>query len=162
MDPQSRPDNKTIAPPPTFAEKDIHFYLRQIRGDFSTLEEVQTAKLGGPASQKNIVIVLGSQIVGEGREELGRTLMRHFLQALVIHRIKPKAIVLLNSAVLLASQEGEPAHKLLQLEEQGIKVLVDAASADAYGVEDELKAGSIADMDQIADHLLNAWKVISL
>lgn len=151
--------------PPTFAEKDLNYYLRMIRGDFAELEEhePQMARVGGAPSQKNIVIMLGSTGMGTGNAELGKRLLRHFFQSIVNNRVKPRAIILTNGAVSLATDEGgDILHKLIILEEQGIKIMACVISVDEYGLEDGLKVGSVADMDAICEHLLSAWKVITL
>lgn len=148
--------------PPTFAEKDLNYYLRMVRGDFAELEEMQTLKVGGPSSQRNIVILMTSDALGTGNAELGRRLARFFLQSLINNRIKPKSIILMNSAVNLAAAGSDIIGKFAVLQEQGIKILVCAISADEYKVEDKIEAGSLADMDAIAEQLLTAWKVISL
>ena len=150
--------------PPTFAEKDLDYYLRMIRGDFAELEELQPQRqrVGGAPSQKNIVILLGSAGLGVGSEELGRRLLKHFLQAVISQRIKPRSIILIHSAVRLAAEESDIAQRLIVLEEQGIKVLTCVLSVDELGIEEQLKVGSVADMDVICEHLLSAWKVISL
>ena len=151
------------AVPPTFAEKDLNYYLRMIRGDFAELEEQepQMVRVASAPSQKNIVILLSSTAIGTGNEELGKRLLRHFLEAVGHNRVKPRAVILVNSAVHLAVEEGEILHKLMILQEQGIKILVCVLSADEYKVEEQLKVGSVADMDAIAEHLLSAWKVMT-
>lgn len=150
--------------PPTFAEKDLNYYLRMIRGDFAEIEEQepQPARVSSAPAQKNIVILVGSHTMGSGNEELGKRLLRHFLAAVIHNRVKPRAIILTNSAVSLAAEEGDVLHKLIILEEQGIRIMVCVLSADEYGLEEQLKVGAIADMDAIADMLLSAWKVITL
>ena len=151
------------AVPPTFAEKDLNYYLRMIRGDFAELEEQepQMVRVASAPSQKNIVILLSSTAIGTGNEALGKRLLRHFLEAVGHNRVKPRAVILVNSAVHLAVEEGEILHKLMILQEQGIKILVCVLSADEYKVEEQLKVGSVADMDAIAEHLLSAWKVMT-
>ncbi|MDQ7822743.1 MAG: DsrE family protein [Candidatus Eremiobacteraeota bacterium] len=148
--------------PPTFAEKDLNYYLRMVRGDFSELEELQTAKIRGPISVKNIVIVFHSTEVGIGKKKLGEKLLQEFLQALVNSQIKPKAVILFNSAVNLAAENEQAIGRLIVLEEQGCKVMVCVSSADEYGVSDRLKVGFVAHMDDICEQMLEAWKVISL
>jgi selenium metabolism protein YedF len=150
--------------PPTFAEKDLNYYLRMIRGDFAELEEnePQMARVGGAPFQKNIVLLIGSAGLGTGNEELGRRLLKHFLAALLHQRSKPRSIILLNGAVRLATEESEALQKLILLEEQGIKILTCVVSVDEFDLEESLKVGAVADMDLICEHLLSAWKVITL
>lgn len=150
--------------PPTFAEKDLNYYLRMIRGDFAQIEEQepQPVRATTAPSQKNIVLLIGSPTMGTGNEELGKRLLRHFLAAVIHNRVKPRAIVLTNSAVTLAAEDGDVLHKLIVLEEQGIRIMLCVLSVDEYGIEERLKVGAIADMDAIADILLSALKVITL
>lgn len=157
-------DPTFAALPPTFAEKDLNYYLRMIRGDFADLEEnePQRVRVGGAPSQKNIVILLGSMGLGTGREDLGRRLLAHFLQALINQRSKPRSIILTNSAVRLAAEDGQALQRLVVLEEQGIKILSCVISAEEHGVDASIKVGTHVDMDAICEHLLSAWKVISL
>ena len=133
-----------------------------IRGDFAELEETQMAKTVSSSKQKNIVVVLSSLGLGHGKPELSKRLLKFFIQAMVHNRVKPRALILLNEAVMLAAEGSELITDLDILHQQGVRILVDVISADEYRVEENLKVGSIADMDNICDFLLTAWKVISL
>lgn len=148
--------------PPSFAEKDLNYYLRMIRGDFAELEEGQPAEVISSSKRKNIVLFIGSTRLGSGNPELGERLMKFFLKALLHHRVKPRAIVLVNEAVKL-SVEGSPVlDDLIVLSEQGVQVLVCVLSADELKLEDQVAVGSVADMDKICELLLTAWKVVTL
>ncbi|MCA9793125.1 MAG: DsrE family protein [Candidatus Eremiobacteraeota bacterium] len=148
--------------PPSFAEKDLNYYLRMIRGDFAELEEGQPAKAMSSSKQKNIVLLLGSTALGSGNQELGERLLKFFIKALIHNRVKPRAVILVNEAVHLATDESAVLDDLVVLTEQGVRVMVCVLSADEYGIEDGIKVGCIADMDNICDFLLTAWKVIAL
>ncbi len=148
--------------PPSFAEKDLNYYLRMIRGQFSELEESETAAASFSSKQKNIVVLLSSTHIGRGDDELGEKLLKFFLQALLHNRIKPRAIVLMNEAVRLAMAGSSTVKDLMLLEEQNIKIIACMASVDHFGEEQDLKVGTVADMDNICDYLLTAWKVISI
>ena len=147
--------------PPTFAEKDLDYYLRMIRGDFAELEETHAVRVAPGQSQKNIVILLDKPGLGS-TDALGARLLRHFMKALVHSRVKPRAVILVHEASRLALEGSEVQQDLSILEEQGVRVLVCVVSADEFGISDSLKVGFIADMDNICDHLMNAWKVIRL
>jgi hypothetical protein len=84
------------------------------------------------------------------------------MKALVHNQVKPRAVILIHQAARLAMADSEVLQELSILEEQGVRILVCVVSADEFGISDQLKVGFIADMDNICDHLLNAWKVIRL
>jgi len=146
---------------PTFAEKDLDYYLRMIRGDFAELEETHAVRVSPGSSQKNIVLLLDKTTLG-AKDDLGVRLLKYFMQALIHNRVKPRAVILVHEAVHLALEGSQILKELSILEEQGIRILVCVVSADEFGIEDQIKVGFIADMDNICDHLLNAWKVIRL
>jgi hypothetical protein len=148
--------------PPTFQEKDLNYYLRMVRGDFSELEELQASKLRGPISLKNIVILFNSRSIGADKKELGKKLLILFLQSLINSTTKPRAIILMNQAVHLSVEPEPSVGKFIVLEEQGCKIMVCLTSADDCGVTDKIKVGFVASMDEICEQLLTAWKVISL
>lgn len=148
--------------PPTFEKKSVDYYLRMLRGEFSELEETRGLERVAGSSQKNIVILLGSRTLGNGNDELGEKLLKFFLQALIHNRIRPKALILVNEAVRLTLPDSPVVDDLAVLGEQGIRILVCMASADEYDIERQIKVGCVADMDNICDHLLSAWKVIRL
>ena len=147
---------------PTFVEKDLNYYLRMIRGDFSEVEEAHPMKIQNPSSPKNIVILLTSEYLGTGDEKIGKRLLKAFFQSLVNNQIIPRAVILMNSAVKLALNESEVFKFLNILEEKTVKVLLCALSVDEYQLEEKIKVGVLADMDSILEHLLGAWKVIAL
>lgn len=148
--------------PPSFAEKDLNYYLRMIRGDFAELEEGLPEKLPTSSKQKNIVIFLGSKALGRGNPELGLKLMKLFLKALAHGAVKPRAIVMVNDAVELAIEGSAVLDELTVLSEQGVQVMSCLSSLDEIQAEEKIAAGSQADMHKICEVLLDAWKVISL
>lgn len=148
--------------PPSFAEKDLSHYLRMIRGDFAELEEGLPEKLPTSSKQKNIVILLGSKSLGRGNLELGVKLTKLFLSALANGPTKPRAIVLVNDAVELAVEGSPVISELTVLAEQGVQVYSCLSSLDEISKEEQIAVGSQADMAQICEVLLTAWKVVSL
>lgn len=148
--------------PPTFKEKDITYYFKMIKGDFSELEEGRPLKLGDSPSIRDIVIVFGSESLGEGKKTLGKKLMYLFLQSLINGPVKPKSIVLLNSAVKMAQGKTEALKKLTILEEQGARIMVCLSSAAEYAISDNIHVGFTATMDEICETIMNARKVVTL
>lgn len=150
--------------PPTFAEKDLDYYLRMVRGSFSELAETQALKHAGEFSRKNIVLFLTSEEIGKGHNpKLGKLLILELFNSLIRYNIKPKSIILSNSAVNLAcDEEREILNKLTLLNEQGINILICNLSACENGKSEKIRIGKLASMDEICENLLTAWKVITL
>ncbi|MCL5038160.1 MAG: hypothetical protein M1269_13780 [Chloroflexi bacterium] len=148
--------------PAGFVEKDLNYYLRTVRGDFGEFEETLPLKIRGPGGAKNIVILLTSPYMGHEDVGLGGRLLKFFFQALINQQVKPRAVILMNTAVTMACQDSEMLGRLAILEEQEVKVLIDAISVEELDLEGKIKVGTVSDMETITEHLMAAWKVISL
>ncbi|MFH1453747.1 MAG: hypothetical protein ABIH00_07180 [Armatimonadota bacterium] len=148
--------------PPTFLEKDLSYYLRTLKNDFSEKAEPQALKLTPSASHKNVVILLTSNILGRSDEKLGKMLMSKFLMALSQNRIKPKALILMNEAVYLAKKESETVPFLTSLIEQEVGILICEESLKEKKLEKEIRIGNNVNMHTICDNLLTAWKVVTI
>ncbi|MFP4497321.1 MAG: hypothetical protein ACLFQV_03850 [Vulcanimicrobiota bacterium] len=151
----------TTKMPPTFQEKDLNYYLRMIRTDYSKLEELQPQKTGGSSHVKNVVIVFTSDHIGSDKKMLGKKLLMHFLQALINGNTKPKAIILLNGGVQLACSSNETISKLTVLEEQGAKIMACISSLQEYSCLEKLSVGFEASMEEICETMMSALKVIT-
>ena len=148
--------------PPSFAEKDLNYYLRMIRGDFAELEEGLPEKLPTSSKQKNIVILMGSKSMGRGNPELGLKLTKLFLKSLSHGGVTPRAIVFVNDAVELAIDGSPVIDELTVLSEQGVQVMSCLSSLDEIEAEEKIAVGSQVDMAKICEVLMTAWKVVSL
>ncbi len=93
--------------------------------------------------ERKNTILLKSDKVGEG--ELGSILIKGFLKAILEQEEKPKAIVCINSAVLLttASEANEVLATLKQLEAKGIDIYSCGTCLDFYNKRDDLKVGVV-------------------
>ncbi|MBI2264834.1 MAG: hypothetical protein HYU64_06625 [Armatimonadetes bacterium] len=143
-----------------FAEKDVAYYLRMIQDEFEELAQVKK-KGGAEHSGKPVVLVTGDTL-GRGPEPLGKRLLTLFIKSLLTSPVKPKVLILMNGAVPLAQEGSELIESLTLLEEQGVRILVSAETADHYGTEEKIRVGQVAHMSAITELLLTAEKVISL
>ncbi len=151
---------KTILPQ-IFAEIDLNYYLDLVRDDTAVFESVSFSPVKSSEPDRNLVIVIKSDALGVGVKGLGSNLLFEFLQSAVRSKVRPGAIILLNSGVCLAHKDPF-AGKLLSLEELGVKIMVCISSADKYNIMDSINAGFLASMDEIYSVITSAQKVISL
>lgn len=147
---------------PAIEEKDLNYYMRMIRGDFEQLEESSALKVGGSASRKNVVVLFRSSRFGRGDSEIGETLMKHFLQAIIRSRSKPKAMIFSNEAVYIPVEGSKFFDIITAVAEQGVQILFCNESVEYYGLASKIKIGKLVDMDEICDNIFNAWKVITI
>lgn len=119
------------------------------------------------ASTENVrtdaVVFLGSDVVGRGEDKsLGGLLMQKYLHTLGGHRLKPKAILLMNDGVRLVGKDSPVLEELKQLSGQGIDILACGTCLERFGLSDKVGVGTVSNMYDITDAMLKASKVIAL
>lgn len=153
---------KTVLPP-TFAEIDLNYYMTLVRDDSpAALEGLNYASSKSFSPDRKIILLLKSDSIGSGMDELGKSLLLEFITSMYRAKSKPGVIILLNSAVLLA-EKGTAANYLASMEKQlFIRIMVCISSADRYGIANDISVGYLASMDEIYNSLMNADKIITL
>jgi selenium metabolism protein YedF len=110
--------------------------------------------------KEKIVVFIDGDTLGKGSEELGRVLMKNFLNTLVTITPKPWRIILINTGVRLAVGGHECAPVLTGLTDQGVEVLSCGTCLDYYGLKENLSAGRASNMNEIANSFMAAAKVV--
>lgn len=128
-------------------------------GEYSVLFDIQTCgscKIIDDIDSFKIenygyAVVIGSDKMGIGAEELGSKLMESFIYALTEQDSLPKIVALYNSGVNLAVKNEKTISDLKNLQAQGCEILSCGACLDFYGLKEELKVGSISNMYRIVE-----------
>lgn len=108
------------------------------------------------------VMLIGTDRMGEGAEDLGRLLMKNFIMTLLDMQELPDRIFFVNSGVLLAAQGSEVVEVLVELGNRGVEVLSCGICLDYYKKKELLAAGGVTNMFTIAESLLQARSVVQL
>ena len=119
--------------------------------------QAQPAALDGP-----LVVLLASDVIGQGDDRLGAVLMRAFLHTLQEVKPKPDVIICMNGGVRLAVEGSQVFEDLRALTEGGIELLLCGTCLDFFGLKDKVSVGTISNMYSIAETLLSAGKVVRL
>lgn len=109
-----------------------------------------------PAAQKKIVVVVSADHMGEGKEELGRILLKGFLFALTQQETLPSAILFYNGGANVTCEGSASLEDLRSLSELGVEILTCGTCLDYYGLTDKLRVGAITNMYVIAEKQLQA------
>lgn len=123
---------------------------------------VESAKGKGGESSSDIVLFIETDSLGRGSEELGKILMRSFLQTLEQSEVQPNKIILLNSGVKLACQGSEVLEDLQELAAKGAEILACGTCLDFFGLKKDLLVGRVSNMYEIINSLAQAKKVIKI
>src|SRR3990167_9065623 len=95
---------------------------------------------------KDKVILLSSEAIGKGDEELGKKVMPNFLGTLIEKQKLPHAIFMVNSAVKLATREADVADAMTNLEKSGVRILACLTCVRHYKLEGEIEPHRVSSM----------------
>jgi selenium metabolism protein YedF len=119
-------------------------------------------RAAGAGRMGKTVIIVASDRLGDGAEELGRLLMKNFIITLLDQERLPDRVLFLNSGVLLATEGSEALEPLEALANRGVEILSCGVCLDFYHKKESLMAGAVTNMFTIAESLLEAGSVIRL
>lgn len=112
------------------------------------------------AKEEKMVVVLSSDKMGEGDEELGKVLIKGFIYAITQLDKYPKAVLLYNSGVKLSSEGSDSIEDLKMLEEHGVEILSCGTCLNFYNLQDKLQVGKVTNMYSIVEELSEATNII--
>jgi len=108
----------------------------------------------------NLVVAVGSATMGEGNDELGKTLMKGFLFAVSQLEELPKTILFYNGGAQIPVEGSDSLEDLKNMAAQGVEILTCGTCLNFYGLADKLAVGSVTNMYSIVEKLSGATSVI--
>jgi selenium metabolism protein YedF len=114
----------------------------------------------GPAKKPH-VDVFRSDTMGSGPEELGRILLKAFINTLKEVKPLPSHLVFYNSGVNLVVEGSPLIGPLSELETMGIKILACGTCLDYFNLKGKLKVGAVSNMYTILETITNAGHVVT-
>lgn len=146
-----------------------HTYIKENEARFSvclskgagTVPVVQP-QLDSVDASHGATVLISSDKMGGGSEELGRTLLKGFIFALTELETPPKVVIFLNSGAYLTCKGSSVIGDLETLQEQGTEIVTCGACLSYYKLAESLSVGEIENMYTIATLLTNGGRVITL
>ncbi len=171
-------DRLTVLVDDPAAEENVGRFLRRFgyevtvapRGDHVEL----TGSKSGPSSEKaaseqsdpppasKIMVLLATDRLGRGDDELGRKLVFNFLGTLREMGPELWRLILINGGVKLSIEGSDVLPSLQMLQEDGVHILVCGTCLNHFGLLDKKKVGETTNMLDIVTAMQVADKVISL
>lgn len=102
------------------------------------------------------VILIQSEVLGRGDEELGMLLMASFLRLLEESQDRPKTLVFWNEGVRLICEGSWALGHLKTLEGQGVEILACTTCLEYFDLVDKLKVGKPTTMLKSIQSMLNS------
>lgn len=145
--------------------------LKKLSGNMGMTSEVKEespnvyrVKISGTrevnsVSSDGYVIVLASNEMGGGDADFGKKLLEGFIYAITEQDELPKAILLYNSGVYMATENLKSIEDLTILAGKGVEVLSCGLCLDFYGLKEKLAVGEITNMYRICE-LMTQYRVV--
>ena len=109
-----------------------------------------------PDARNNTVVVIASETMGEGDEDLGKLLMKGFIYALTQQESLPSTMLFYNGGAKLTCEDAPTLEDLKSLEAQGVEILTCGTCLNHYGLSEKLQVGSVTNMYVIAEKMTKA------
>lgn len=147
-------------------ETDGLFYITITKpGEKTNAEKLEAAVQDVPSAPVRAtgpVIVVATDRLGTGSDELGQALLRAFINTLADADLKPAKILFLNAGVRLTTEGSEVLDTLRQLAQAGVEIFSCGTCLDYYHLKDKLTVGVITNMYDTVQTLLTADKVVRI
>ncbi|GAW93704.1 sulfurtransferase-like selenium metabolism protein YedF [Calderihabitans maritimus] len=136
-------------------QKQNEYYIRIKKGELTGMKT-------GLAVESDTVMLITSDALGRGEEELGKILMESFFYTLTESEVLPRSILFVNRGVYLTCEGSPVISHLLELEKKGVEILSCGTCLDYYRLKAKLCVGNVTNMYNILENMLGAGKTISL
>jgi selenium metabolism protein YedF len=108
----------------------------------------------------DFIIVISSDKMGDGDNDLGLLLMSNFIKAIKDLDKLPKKIVFYNKGVTLVTKKSPLIDHLTDLEKMGVELLLCATCVNHYSISDVISAGTLSNMYAIAEVMSSAGNIV--
>ena len=108
----------------------------------------------------NTIVVVKSDKMGIGNDELGEILIKGFFNALSEIDKPPTKVIFYNAGVLLCKEDSAVLQSLAKIAEKGTTLICCGACVDYFSIKENIKIASISNMLSICEMLADADKII--
>lgn len=112
------------------------------------------------AQAGHTVIVIGSDVMGQGDAELGHVLMKAFCFAVTQMDVLPKQMIFYNYGVKLTTKGSPVLEDLHNLAKAGVEIFSCGTCLKYLNLEDAVEVGAVSNMYEILEMQMQAAKVI--
>ena len=128
-------------------------------GGSEAVQEEEPTACVPDSRKKNTVVVISSDAMGNGNDELGRLLIKGFVYAVSQQDRLPDTMIFYNGGAKLTCEDAPTLQDLKSLEAQGVKIMTCGTCLNFYGLTEKLKVGVVSNMYEIVE-TMNAADLI--
>ena len=108
------------------------------------------------------IVLITSDRMGRGADELGRLLLKNFLYSLARNEQKPAVVMFANEGVRLVCKGSDSLDDLQLLTEAGVAVKACGTCLDFLGLNEDVRVGEIGAMPAAVEALMGDPAVLTI
>ena len=108
----------------------------------------------------NTVVVISSDRMGTGNDDLGKVLIKGFIFAVSQLDTLPKTMLFYNGGATLTAEGSDSLEDLKSLEAQGVNIMTCGTCLDYYGLKEKLQVGTVTNMYSIVETMQGAGHIM--
>lgn len=148
----------------TFSKQDDHFVIQiEKNEEQSNTEMVANTSSENTNSSNTVqktVVVIASDCMGSGDDELGHILIKGFLFAITQLDTLPDTVLLYNSGARLSIEGAATLEDLIALSKAGVKILTCGTCLNHFGIASQLAVGEVTNMYTIVEEMQQATCIL--
>lgn len=113
-----------------------------------------------PDRRNNTVVVVSSDRMGTGNDDLGKVLIKGFIFAVTQLDTLPKTMLFYNGGATLTCEGSDSLEDLKSLEAQGVQIMTCGTCLDYYGLKEKLAVGTVTNMYSIVETIAGSSNII--
>lgn len=129
-------------------------------GIYKITVQMDGASAREAGEEDNLVVVVSSDRMGAGNDELGKVLIKGFIYAVTQLDTLPKTMLFYNGGATLTAEGSDSLEDLKLLESQGVEIMTCGTCLDYYGLKEKLVVGTVTNMYSIVETMAGASKII--
>lgn len=146
----------------TYIEEEGLYKISLSLGEININEKIEEIKENKDNENKSLTILISSNLLGSGNDELGETLMKVYINTLAEADSLPENLLFINGGVKLTCEGSDVIDSLKALKDKGVNIFSCGACLDFYDIKEKLLVGEIGNMYQIIDLMNNSSNTIKL
>ena len=113
-----------------------------------------------PCAKPNTVVVLSSDKMGSGDDELGSALIKAFVYAMSQQETLPDTVLCYNGGAKLSCEGSAALEDLKAMAAQGVEILTCGTCLNFYGLTEKLAVGAVTNMYVIVEKMSAADRLV--
>lgn len=106
------------------------------------------------------IVVIDTNTIGQGSEELGKNLLKMFIYSLTEQDVLPSKIIFYNGGVQSVIEGSDSVEDLIKLQENGVEVYACGACLNFFEITDQVAVGEVTNMFRIIEMMRISDRIV--